>query len=577
MADTSLIIGNGNWAVKETSLLGYNIIQSKYVPIEMTVVRATTATRVNSAGLIEVVPINLLTYSEQFDNAAWTKVGSTISANSTTAPNGTTTADKLIEDTSNGLHNAARIGAMASAGTYTLSVFAKAAERTRIAIGNSSASNYAIFDLSTGTVVQGSQGTVTNGAISSIDANGYYRVSCNITITSSSSISVSLVSTGTTTSYLGNGTSGLFIWGAQLVTGTSAKEYFPTTDRFNIPRVDYSTGTASLLVEPARTNLVLYSEQFDNVYWTKQELTLTANSIISPDGTLNAYKLTPTTVSSPHQLNRLSISTSVSNTMSFYAKKGGYDLVECLDGASGFNGSKFNLNTGTFTNQGTGVGSMISVGNGWYRCVVTVVTTGIRFYINNSSSYIGDGTSGIYLWGVQYETAAFNATSYIPTVAATVTRNADVISKTGISSLIGQTEGTLYAEVNITTFNNGVFFSINDGTSANRIQMYKFTDNKIYCDRISATQSVTTSISSSALSVGTYKVAFAYQSGNSYLYINGAQVGATSAATFTFGSMGKVNIGSNYVDISTFNDRIESATLFPTRLTNAQLATLTTI
>ena len=60
MADTSLIIGNGNWAVKETSLLGYNIIQSKYVPIEMTVSRNTTATRVNSAGLIELVPRNLL-------------------------------------------------------------------------------------------------------------------------------------------------------------------------------------------------------------------------------------------------------------------------------------------------------------------------------------------------------------------------------------------------------------------------------------------------------------------------------------------------------------------------------------
>ena len=171
--------------------------------------------------------------------------------------------------------------------------------------------------------------------------------------------------------------------------------------------------------------------------------------------------------------------------------------------------------------------------------------------------------------------AGSNATSYIPTVASTVTRNADVISKTGISSLIGQTEGTLFVEINITTFNNGVFFSINDGTSGNRIQMYKFTDNKIYCDRISATQSVTTSINSSALSVGTYKVAFAYQSGNSYLYINGAQVGATSAATFTFGSIGKVNIGSRFDDTSTFNDRIKSAILFPTRLSPGQLQTLT--
>ena len=346
----------------------------------------------------------------------------------------------------------------------------------------------------------------------------------------------------------------------------------------NVPRLDYTGGGCPrILVEPARTNLLLRSEEFDNAYWLKTNITITANATTAPDGTFTADKLTITTTLGIHQINRLSVVASSQCAMSIYAKADGVNTLTILDG-TGNNGSVFNLSTVTVTNIGTGVGTIVSVGDGWYRCITIVTTTGFRLYCPNSSSSAGDGTSGIYIWGAQLE-AGSNATSYIPTTTIALARNADVISKTGISSLIGQTEGTLYAEINITTFNNGVFFSINDGTSANRIQMYKFTDNKIYCDRTSATQSGATSLggTGSALSVGTYKVAFAYQSGNSYLYINGAQVGATSAATFTFGSMGKVNIGSRFDDTSIFNDRIELATLFPTRLTNAQLATLTTL
>ena len=98
----SLVIGEGNWAVKSDSLLGYKINGGKYYPREMSVVRATTGTRINEDGLVELVPYNLVQYSEQFDNVAWTKFNATVTANTAVAPDGNTTADTITSNASSG-------------------------------------------------------------------------------------------------------------------------------------------------------------------------------------------------------------------------------------------------------------------------------------------------------------------------------------------------------------------------------------------------------------------------------------------------------------------------------------------
>jgi hypothetical protein len=208
--------------------------------------------------LLEPQRTNLVTYSEQMDNAAWNKTNATVTANATTSPDGTTNADKLVETVASGEHAIARVGGMASAGTYSLSVYAKASERTRIAIGNSSAGHYAIFDLSLGTIVQASQGTVTNGAISLIGANGFYRVSCTITVASAASAVLNLVSTGTTISYTGNGTSGIFVWGAQLEAGAYPTSYIPTlaSSVTRLADAAFKTGISSLIGSVAGTMYV---------------------------------------------------------------------------------------------------------------------------------------------------------------------------------------------------------------------------------------------------------------------------------------------------------------------------------
>jgi hypothetical protein len=258
----------------------------------------------------------------------------------------------------------------------------------------------------------------------------------------------------------------MYIWGAQLVQGSAPKDYLPTTDRLDIARIDYSTGEAALLVEPQRTNLITYSEQFDNASWVKTNTTITANSSTSPDGTSTADILvensTSNVVFGVHASPRPSgLTLTTTYSVSFFAKKITRDFCYYHD----FNGFQnpivkvfFNLQTGLVGNRSAGVlnPKMENYGNGWYRCsfqfVATSVSgTNIDYRIasattDNVSTYTGViGQQAIAIWGAQLELGEY-PTSYIPTVTSAVTRNADVISKTGIADLIGQTEGTLFLD-----------------------------------------------------------------------------------------------------------------------------------
>ena len=180
-------------------------------------------------------------------------------------------------------------------------------------------------------------------------------------------------------------------------------------------------------------NLLTYTEQFENAYWTKQEVTIVQNAAAAPNGTVTADRLVPTAVSSTHQINRLSLVTSQACTIGFYLKASGLNTVEVLDGTLGVNGAIFDVSSGTVTNRGTGVGSMTSLPDGWYRCTLLVTTTGVRFYVPTSSPiFIGDGTSGIYIWGAQLELGS-TATAYQKVVSQYEVTEAGVESASYIS------------------------------------------------------------------------------------------------------------------------------------------------
>ena len=213
----------------------------------------------------------------------------------------------------------------------------------------------------------------------------------------------------------------------------------------------------------------------------------------------------------------------------------------------------------------------------------TWTSTGInvssgRLRLRGSAAGEGTATSAtIAIWGAQYEDGS-NATSYIPTVAATVTRNADVISQTGISSLIGQTEGTIYAEINntlMTSYSTGYVMRI-FADANNEVWIRKESGTNKYTAKWRANSVDVYTQSTISVLNGNNKIAIAYKSTDSAVYLNGSQIG-TSASTGAFSvAPSQIGIGSSST-ADFFNDRIELATLFPTRLTNAQLATLTTL
>jgi len=181
---------------------------------------------------------NLLIYSEQLDNAAWVKYYSSVTANSAISPDGTLSADKIIEDTTaSQQHRIHENITISAGGKYTLSVYAKAGERNwvHLLIWNTTHVVRAWFDLSTGTKgiatsVDGLLVVLSSYAIEP-DKNGYYRISLTVDVDPSItnlSCGLQLSTANGNTTYTGDGTSGAYWWGAQLNIGSTAQEYVPT-------------------------------------------------------------------------------------------------------------------------------------------------------------------------------------------------------------------------------------------------------------------------------------------------------------------------------------------------------------
>ena len=204
------------------------------------------------------------------------------------------------------------------------------------------------------------------------------------------------------------------------------------------------------------SNLVTYSEDFSE--WTSQEITVIPNATTSPIGSGNATKIIATTVSTTHQINKLSLVASSTCVASIYAKAAGSNTFSVLDGAIAVNGAFFDLDTESVTNKGSGVGTIESVGDGWYRCSTVMVTTGFRIYHPSSASPIsGDGTSGIYIWGAQLEQSssvgAYRLTDGGATLNSTVIPNPTIPTKDIFGNLVRDRlnsfnlDGSGYAEV----------------------------------------------------------------------------------------------------------------------------------
>jgi hypothetical protein len=503
---------------------------------------------------------NLVQQSETFDNAYWTSWGTnTITANNTTAPNGTMTADKFSGN--GGGVFATGIGFSANQ-FFTLSFYAKKDTATSFGLNyvdqsGPFAGGGISYNFSTKVI------TITQSANSSVSAiatelqNGWVLVSMSFKVNSATSFN-----------YIENsfiGGSG-WCWGAQLNIGSTAKPYFPTTDRLNVPRLTYQNGGGgcpSLLLEKQSTNIVKYSQDISNTsgsYWgdgsSGGTATVTANYATSPDGTQNATRV---------QLNEgslyavwqqvLSTTSGTSYTYSIWLKavSGTPTILWLYDGTANQN---------------------VTLTNDWVRYTFTFTggTVAIaRFGV--WSGVWGTSTSAdILAWGAQLEASSY-PTSYIPTTSASATRVADACFKTGISSLIGQTEGTLFADINLNTDGSTfrVLLNLKGVNAADYITINTFqTTGNIYAD-INNTQVLIIS----GVNSGRCRIALAYKNNDVAFYINGALIGTSNFATIPATS----EIGFNDPATSGVQrtSNVNQIALFKTRLTNAELASLTTI
>jgi hypothetical protein len=597
LASTFLTSGSGRLVPRLT----LNFLTGAPLDSRITFSRTTNATLVDSTGLVTYAPNNLVLRSEEFDNAFWTKANATVTSNATVAPNGTTTADAIIENTATATHGVNGTIAVTAGVSYVLSVYAKQNGRSLLRIGSATTSKYAVFDLNAGVVQYVDAGV--SASITSL-GNGWYRCAATQAETTTGSTNFLFRMQSSTSEwpgtgqYTGNGTSGVFLWGAQLeaVTyQTLPSTYVQTVaSAYYGPRFDYNPVTLAargLLIEEQRVNLALYSEQFDNAVYIKVRASITANATTSPDGTANADKLVEDTTATNTHLIQLQggFSSFVSGTtyvISGYAKAGERTSASISMGTDGgvFAGqsANFNFSTGVISAQfGVATFAMTDAGNGWYRWSIaaTPAASGaafIRFQLigpAGGTSYTGDGVSGLFLWGNQLEVGAF-PTSYIPTVASTVTRASDTPTITGanFASWYNASEGTIVVSADSSrggTPASARTFQFDDNTSDNNIRAAGQSTLQV----VDATVTQATIAGTPLIPFdGTvFKFASAYKLNDFATVTTGAVTTDTSGTVPT--AITQLQLGRG-VGGSILNGHIRTLTYYATRLTNAQLQAL---
>ena len=355
----------------------------------------------------------------------------------------------------------------------------------------------------------------------------------------------------------------------------------------NVPRLDYPVGGAvngcpALLVEPSAANYLVRSQEFDNASWGKNATGIDtsigtsgiqANVAVSPDGTQNADRVNFVLQTDPdlglNQNYAAATSTQTYNTSIWFKGEGtniGKQIKVQIKRTSG----------GIFV----GTTATITLTSGWVRFASSAITLGA----SNSGVQVivssNDATNAL-IWGSQLEQGSV-PTSYIPTTTAAVTRSADIIRKTNIASLIGQSEGTVYFEVEVTAEARDKWIFSLDSAVNSYIQCYITTARVLGVSIVNAGGIVMTALNSSVLSVGYHKVAFAYNTATNgcEMFIDGVR-NPVASRTITGAGMPPLNnftFGSYFsTQIDTLKAHVRAGELHPNRLTNAQLATLTAL
>jgi hypothetical protein len=500
-----------------------------------------TATRVASNGLIERVRTNTILQSQTFENASWSKVSvgtgvaPVVTANAGAAPDGTTTADRIVFDTGAGTTSSDR-----SIFRQTISATTSRTGSFYIKSNTGSSQSVGFHDGAQTTIV-----TVTTS---------WQRFSVPIL---PSDTLFGLENRGDNATA---GTCDVLLWGAQVETGDIATDYIATTSAAvsvgpvaNVPRLDYlGSSCPRLLLEPQRTNIATYSEQFDNVAgWTLYNGTQVANTTetLDPSGYYGAEK----------------------------AIMGGTDSATYRKSIGGLtNGDTYTFSL--YIKQGSGVTAFLDICDASTTPDITPTSEWVRYtktgVWDTSLNFVDielRGTSGsfCYIWGAQLELASFE-TSYIPTLGAVVTRGGDDCGTTSLqsASLIGATAGTFFVETIKTDdsiwFNQRILLtsttvrSLLIDTSAGQIRLRTW-------DAASAGATITTS----GLANGLVKYLIKWDGTNIKVFANGVLQGSSAQPSYAYTTY------TAYESTSYSNNTISQLLFFPTALSDSDCIALT--
>jgi hypothetical protein len=535
----------------------------------------------NEGGIEDFVgATNLLTDDKAF--GSWSVGGTpgSVTSDSHVAPDGTTTADTLTAGSTN--NNLFKVVDLVAGQTYKFSVLLKG--------GTSSQSAISVLDLSDSSTREGTTIAWSSGVPSGLGfnvtywGNGYYIYDLtidNIVTTGSHRIRI----------YPDNaaGTGTVIAWGAQVTKGSTLYPYVGMS-QIGFVKAGYTQ-------EGSATNLVTDSEDFSAGSWTKTQLNATTpvsvNQITAPDGTTTADKIVENTANAQRYINDSfgALSNSTAYVFSVIAKAEERSIIWLSLGGIAFttaNEAYFNLlsgTVGTITGAGTTAG-IIPLGNGWYRCWISRVsegTTSSFAYIGMSEvdgtrSYTGDDSSGLYLWGAQFELGTYPS-SYTKTSGGTATRAADFLEDQSVPWLLDD-RGTFVIDYHrpagMANFPQLFDASNSASPTANRVDSY-LNSSGVVAGRVSGGGSSSTANTAASVANSQGKVALAYEPDNWNIALNGtASMPDTSQAMPTGLNQLSIGVGDNGTN-SPLDGHIKSLQYYAERKSDADLATLSTI
>jgi len=551
MNNASLELGGDNWAAKDTKLLASTVSDDsgRFYPREFTFTRGSnlSATRVNADGYIEKGYENLLVQSNQFDTT-WVNGGTTVTSGQS-GYDGTNNAWLL----SKGAANYTRITqTIAKSGVHSVSVYAKANTLSQASfyVYATGDNPYAIFNLVDGSVV--ASGSIIDKSATDV-GNGWWRLSITFNATTQS--------INFYPDFSESNAGSIYIQDAMLNQGLAALPYIESgasTAKAGIlenePRIDYSDGTPSLLLEPQRTQLCLNSEYYSGSDWISSNVTITDNVTASPEGLQNASLINFTSSGNYFQHQGPAIVSGSTYTISCYVKRAiSTDQVFKIYG----NNNKASANL-TATSE-------------WQRFTHTFTADSTNF----ASGLSAPSTAQIHLYGFQVELYSY-PTSYIPTYGVSQTRGADrpqILNTT--TDVLSQTAFTLFFEADLTsdTINNFKDIVAFRGASK-ELRFETRTDNSV---RVQSNMTTSGDNFNSATIGDTdnKKFAMTFTTSQVRLYADGSLVGTYNGA-YSSDLVHILFMNSTSLGVET-KTNFKQYLLFTSDLSNDECITLTTI